>query len=232
MSDRLDDFDFMIDEVIDFSQYYDQYPLLDEVIDFSQSYDEYPLIDGWDSQTPIEHSGNNSSAPSSSQQSAPERHRTWRRVHKLSNQLIKNTLCPQHECLTTADFLSNHDAIVSYEDILISKMYYGSYIWEETLCELGFEPTRALMRRTLNPRGRSFNPIGMFSLYIWLNGPDPIPPIQVDFYVLPGSPAEAGVHFILGNPDIKRIWGDEWTPQQHVERLSRVEMGSFTFGPA
>lgn len=186
------------------------------------------------SQTLFEHSEGASCIPSSSQQNVLERRCARRRLRKL-NQPIWQTICPNSEFLGAAGFLSNYNGtIVTYPNVLISTNHFQSYMSEETLDELGYQPyipTHGTPKKTVNPRdGSVFRPIGGSSIYIWLNGPEPIDPILVDFYVVPG-PLKPGVRFILGMPDIKRIWPGGWTPQQHVERMSRVEEGRFMFGP-
>lgn len=115
----------------------------------------------------LQNADNMSSDPSSSQQNGAGRPGNWRREHKLSNQAIWKTFSPRRECLTTAGFLSDYNAIITYDNVLLSTMYFASYMWEETLRELGFEPTYAILRRTVNPRGGVFKPVGFFNLYIW-----------------------------------------------------------------
>ncbi|GAB1315729.1 hypothetical protein MFIFM68171_05939 [Madurella fahalii] len=176
--------------------------------------------------------------PSSSRQEsvAMARPIRGRRIERPVNRHIPSRICHKHELLTTAGFLSWHGGpsgtIVDIEDVLISSLYFGSYMYEDTFSVLCTEPPRIPTDRTVDPRGDIFEPISFSGMYIWLNGPSPNPPAWVWFYILPGSGAEAGVEFILGGPDIKRIWGDKWTPQQHVEGMPILPeaMSGFTFG--
>ncbi|KAL2263623.1 hypothetical protein VTK26DRAFT_5985 [Humicola hyalothermophila] len=185
------------------------YPVLDEARDSSLELDQslHPT-----DQTAVAPSVNLSSQIYSRRRALAER--------RSNIQYIPGSLCPRRECLTTANFiLSNGDTVI-YRHVLLSKRYFHSYIWEETFRALGFEPSLARTQRSLNPRsGDFFDPIGISALSVQLdgqhNGWD-----LIWFYILPGSPAQAGVNFIVGKPDIERIYGRGWTAQQHVEAMS------------
>ncbi|KAK4460931.1 hypothetical protein QBC42DRAFT_99482 [Cladorrhinum samala] len=131
----------------------------------------------------------------------------WRR--KPANiQLIENTFCRHSECLTEAEFTSNFtNATVTYDPVLLSKLYRSSYIWEETVRELGFvvEPDRPPPR--LDPRtGGVLEPIGSLPLYVKLHGPEHTSIKLVHFAVLPGSSAATGVRAIIGEQDLRSIY--------------------------
>lgn len=160
-------------------------------------------------------------------------HTRERRFERPINRYIPDLLCPERECLTTSGFLSSHGdkygSLVHQKGVLISDLYIDSFMYEETALELDCKHQKKATKLGVDPRGDWFKTIGFSGIYVWLNGPSPV---WVEFYILPGSGVEAGVRFILGRRDIRRIWGDGWTPQQYDEgmpMLPGVEMRS-TFG--
>lgn len=170
-------------------------------------------------------------SPGSRRESAPTAPRpAWRHTQGLRDQYIPRTLCPAREYLTTAGILSHYDAIVTYDGVLLSDLYYASYMYEETYVELGFTMTPGSPGRTVNPRGGIFNPIAKAEMCVWFDGRDSATPDWVEVHILPGSPSQTGVRFILGAPDIKRLFGQDWTPQRHLERMSKTQGASLTFG--
>ena len=148
----------------------------------------------------------------------PRRRRAYRDQGQWIRRGNVTRINSDHEVLTKAHFLARWNAFVLLPFVLFSLRYTASYIFEDTLHALGFTaiplgPHSRGIR--FNPRGGWFYPIGRCTLNVRIG--DSI--LMVDFYVLPGSPAENGVLFILGKPDLARFFGRNWTPQQYVENV-------------
>ncbi|KXX83365.1 hypothetical protein MMYC01_200041 [Madurella mycetomatis] len=170
----------------------------------------------------IEDVEGSSPAPSTSRRGgvAMAGHTRGRRFEKPINRYIPDLLCRERECLTIARFLSphlgKHGFAVEQNGVLLSSLYVENFMYEETASELDCKPRLVTTKPCVDPRGDWFKPIATSGIYVWLNRADPV---WVEFNILPGSGAEVGVRFILGRRDIKRIWGDSWTPQQYDEGL-------------
>jgi len=115
---------------------------------------------------------------------------------------------------TSASFVTPWEAVVQISPVLLSSRYHHSYIHQDTLDALGFQPGPCFVAPSSNPRGRPFNPIGISSIWVRVGRSEPT---LIDAHVLPGLASEMGVLFICGAPDLARIFGPTWTPQQHVE---------------
>ncbi|KAK3998341.1 hypothetical protein QBC44DRAFT_302833 [Cladorrhinum sp. PSN332] len=145
--------------------------------------------------------------------------RAWRREPATNMQSIPDTFNRRFECVTAGEFTANHrNASVNYNRVILSQLYTASYIWEQTVTELGFEITPGRPPLRMDPRtSRTLEPIGWCQLYVQLQGPEHPSIHLIRFGVLAGSPAAAGVHCIIGQPDLDDIYG----PGLDIERYNR-----------
>ncbi|KAK4232576.1 hypothetical protein QBC38DRAFT_463164 [Podospora fimiseda] len=148
--------------------------------------------------------------------------RRWRRQPPANMESVPLTFNRRFECLTRGNFVTRFtNASVNYDGILLSQLYRGvSYIWLETVMELGFgdlvipgQPPLSMDPRT----GRTLEPIGWLPLRVELAAPEHASPQYVWFGVLPGSPAATGVRAIIAGPDLDNFFG----PDFDMERYNR-----------
>ncbi|KAK0709479.1 hypothetical protein B0T26DRAFT_407549 [Lasiosphaeria miniovina] len=144
-----------------------------------------------------------------------------KRQNKQADPRVTSIINPEKEVVTHASFLANYNNIVTLDNVFFSLRHDYSIMWEDTLKLFGFEPARGKTVRPLNPQGGVFNPIGESCIYMWFGHQRPSQdrPVLVDFLVLPGSPDKAGVIFILGKSDIRKIFGSDWTPERHIAMM-------------
>lgn len=234
MSDRIDNSNLFFGGDPDFSGVSNPDFASDGNFDFSLFLAQHPeilsMLGGVSNTSMAEQAAHSPpETPSALLSPQPVRRRSRVRVRDFNPQYIPRTLCLRHEYLGLAQFLTRFNARITVNNVLISPLYPCSFVWEQTLLDFGFTPRYRLSTTMINPRGGLLQPVGISALPVWLNGPSPEEFSVIWCYVLPGSPAPSGVSFIVGRSDIDRIWGDGWTPQQHVMRLSRVEAWSGTF---
>lgn len=141
----------------------------------------------------------------------------WRREPDINIGSIPHTFCRHSECLARAEFTSNFpNATVTYDGVLLSKLYTSSYLWEETVRELGFIAIPDRPPPRMDPRtGRVLEPIGSLPLWVKVHGPDHNSIKLINFAVLPGSPAGAGVRGIIGERDLWMIYGKDLDIEQY-----------------
>ncbi|KAK0641218.1 hypothetical protein B0T16DRAFT_461310 [Cercophora newfieldiana] len=163
------------------------------------------------------------SAPLDASVLRPEMAR-WQQGHKLSNQFIHpGNINPGRETfLPGAMFLIEHQikpgnaraesAFVSIGSFFVSPEYSVSFVFAETLDKFGIHWSQMHVKKVYNPRGGRFRPIGVATLYVKFKGTED--PFFINVLVLGGSPVDAGAMFIMGKPDIDRIFGLDWTPSR------------------
>ncbi|KAK3332022.1 hypothetical protein B0T19DRAFT_92416 [Cercophora scortea] len=123
--------------------------------------------------------------------------------------ITDTTINPKEEMITdTPFFLTSGGNWTSTGNILVSKRYYFSYIYESFLSALGYCAINNISSHTLpsiNPRGGFFKPIGKAPIHVWFPNGN-IPPFW-NSMSCPASPRRAFPLF--------------W-----VERISRLPSGT------
>ncbi|KAK1831105.1 hypothetical protein QBC39DRAFT_372209 [Podospora conica] len=116
------------------------------------------------------------------------------------------------ERIVPAHFLTGSGGFTQLPNVLVSPEYKVSYIFAETLTALGhwFIPLKVNPSR--NPKGgKPFTPIGMTTLYVNFSdgaeSQDSAPPVFINALVLDQPAVETGVAFVVGRPDVERIYG-------------------------
>jgi hypothetical protein len=147
---------------------------------------------------------------------------------------IPDTFCLEKECITTVEVPSKRaNATVTYDQVLLSRLYTMSIIWKETLDELGFQMDSVIPPVKMDPRtGRVLNPIGQLHLYVKIYGPAQDCFKLITFSVLDGSPAAAGVKFIIGNPELDKIFGEQLDIGRYNRERVREFLSAQQAGPA
>ncbi|KAK4159078.1 hypothetical protein QBC43DRAFT_327832 [Cladorrhinum sp. PSN259] len=158
----------------------------------------------------------------------------WRRTPAVNMESIPQTFCVEKECITMVEVPSNKaNSTVTYDQVLLSKLYTTSIIWKETLDELGFQMDSVIPPVKMDPRtGRTLNPIGQFHLYVKIHGPTQDSFKIIPFSVLDGSPAAAGVKFIIGEPELDVIFGKQMDIGRYNRERVREYLSTQQAGPA
>ncbi len=140
----------------------------------------------------------------------------WAIGRRVDNQNVLDNFDPRLEMWATGSFLSSSGNFAGLPKILISRQYPVSYMFMDTLVAFGYQPICRRIRVSVNPRGGVFRPIGIQTMYMWLEGFQGNTPFYINFLVLPGSPNNANVFFFFGGPDIDRLFGADWTPARRL----------------
>ncbi|KAK1759753.1 hypothetical protein QBC47DRAFT_372993 [Echria macrotheca] len=131
----------------------------------------------------------------------------------LRPQIIGGDMDPKIEAFYQVGFFTDKPTCGFIEalSIFFSPRYAVSFITMNFLKGLQQEPIFASVRKVFNPRGGQFQPVGITSLFLSFAGRDVG---WVNFLVLDVEPTVLGALAIIGKPDIDRIVGTGWTPDQ------------------
>ena len=92
--------------------------------------------------------------------------------HSAKNQDVKNNLNGEEEQITRVFLLrgKGFDAYSAQKWALVTPYCKPCYIFEDSLAELGLTYLPAEVKRTFNPRGGRFQPLGLTTLYLQFGG--------------------------------------------------------------
>lgn len=137
----------------------------------------------------------------------------------------RQTLCydvridPSREVITHFNILMNSSfgsssSFVESTRVLLSQRLRRSYMHESYLRSIGYSYTPFWVWKTTYHLGE-FAPVSVVPLPVTTepNGHDE--PFWVNFHILPGSPPQGGVDFMIGDPDLARIYGQYWSPSSN-----------------